>query len=725
MQHIMENNNIITVSGEAVDIQIANLEFQYLENAPDGVLVHNSDGIYIYANATICSMLGYTKNELLGKKHTIILDAVNIIKTHNPFNVSNVIGVHYDEYELSRKDNSKFTSLVTVNKVNDNFLVFIKDIEGYAQSKRELIIAHHEQSIDFEELQRKYSLIVDNLSDGILLFENNAINFISENYCHFLGFDAEELIGRAQKEILNLVHPEDRDRIDKLIQFAVANNLPKVRYEYRIQHKSGSYIWSEDNTSFVYDNQGKMLTCLVVSRDIISRKKAEQDLIVRERKYRHIFDNIQDVYYEISLDGTILEVSPSIYEVTNSLIKREQLIGKSIYDIYHDKYQRVLFLDDLPNSGFIKDYEITMKNVDGSLIECSITAKFVNESEGISPRIIGSFKNITDVKQARQEIVKLNLDLEKRIREKTIELKIAIEDLEIKNQELKTLNHQAYTDSIEILKLNKLLQATHENIEQINIELEHKVKIRTQELEIAKNKAEESDKLKSSFLSNLSHEIRTPLNGIIGCSYLMLDDDNTIEEKQDIDQSLRKSSDRLIKTVEDIIEISLLKTGTAQIIQRKFNPSNLIHELYDLHNNTFHANTKVKLQYNIPEYCKQLFLNSDEQKIYQIMNNLIDNAIKYTHIGIVKFGIERIFDEIEFYVEDTGIGISEEAKNRIFDKFYQEDSGFTRKYEGNGLGLSIANGYVKILGGEMHVNSQQGVGSRFAFTISLERGISV
>lgn len=236
---------------------------------------------------------------------------------------------------------------------------------------------------------------------------------------------------------------------------------------------------------------------------------------------------------------------------------------------------------------------------------------------------------------------------------------------------------------------------------------------RTQrDLIAAKEKAEEGDRLKTAFLQNVSHEIRTPINGILGFSKLLTEYDITDEEKKEYGEILNHSCTRLINTIDDIIDISRLDTMQVKVNKSNFLPMEIIYSLQESYQGKFWAKG-VEFVVNIdPESEYQTIIN-DERSIYQILNSFLSNAEKFTNIGTVELGFSIKNQLITFYVKDTGIGIKPEDRERIFDRFYQADISISRGFEGSGLGLSIAKGLSKLLGGEIWVESELNEGSTF------------
>jgi signal transduction histidine kinase len=257
---------------------------------------------------------------------------------------------------------------------------------------------------------------------------------------------------------------------------------------------------------------------------------------------------------------------------------------------------------------------------------------------------------------------------------------------------------------------------------QVNTELternEEIMKI-NEELIRAKEKAEESDRLKTSFLANLSHEIRTPMNGIIGFSELVVSPHITEAEKTEYNNIIVNSCRQLLGVVNDIIDISKIESGIIDLNRQPVNLNDLMHEVHALHHLTARMNgIDLELYTGLEE--EKSYILTDDVKLRQILNNLINNALKFTEKGSIRFGYTVSDKFLEFFVLDTGKGISEENQNTIFERFVQEDGSHSRRYGGTGLGLSIARAYVEKLGGRIWVQSRLDQGSKFFFTIPFE-----
>lgn len=237
-----------------------------------------------------------------------------------------------------------------------------------------------------------------------------------------------------------------------------------------------------------------------------------------------------------------------------------------------------------------------------------------------------------------------------------------------------------------------------------------------EDLIIAKEKAIESDRLKTAFLHSISHEIRTPMNGIMGFSELLTDPSTLEDEKEHYASIISNSCQQLLSVITDMINIAAIEAGQEKVSSQIFSVRNEMENLYE----QFSLITK-KNNLNLI-FCFDLASNedsiqADKRKVLQVLSNLLTNAVKYTPTGFIKFGCKRFDDSIEFFVEDSGIGIEEKYHHCVFDRFRQIENPLTHKSGGTGLGLAISKAYVELMGGQISLTSEPNKGSNFKFTI--------
>jgi PAS domain S-box-containing protein len=369
------------------------------------------------------------------------------------------------------------------------------------------------------------------------------------------------------------------------------------------------------------------------------RKNALAALRKSEEKFRKIFENTQDVFYQLDKGGNVTEISPSIFHLSG--YQREEMIGMPVQTFYYDPKDRDLFLNTLMIHGEVWDYEMRLKTKAGELKYASLNAHImINEKEEVIGTE-GSLRDITERKQMEMDLIR------------------------------------------------------------------------------AKEKAEESDQLKTAFLHNISHEIRTPLNAIVGFAGLLSSPELSSPEREQYADIILRSSDQLLSIMSDILSISAIEAGQEKITESQLDLKSTLDTLYQQF--LIKAERQhISLNLKPGEIEIEDNIVTDGIKLMQILANLIDNAIKFTSRGHVTFGYQKKDNELIFYVEDTGIGVAVEMREKIFKRFHQVESTSTRQFGGSGLGLSISKAFVELLGGRIWLESELNKGSTFYFTIPLK-----
>jgi len=408
------------------------------------------------------------------------------------------------------------------------------------------------------------------------------------------------------------------------------------------------------------------------SPEVNTDKLIDDLLIESEMRYRRLFETAKDGILILDFETeNIIDANPFIIKLIDYPLK--EIIGKKLWEIgmFSNMEQSEQAVIELKKYGYIRFEDMPIQRPSGKITEVEFISNvyLVNDKKVIQC-------NIRDI----------------------TERKIAEKALKENEQNLKEQN-------AEIFKLNTELTESLSSIKIIN-----------EELITAKYKAEESDILKSAFLANMSHEIRTPLNAIMGFTNLLLEPELSREKMEEFIQIIHASSLQLMSVISDLIDISKIEAGQMSIDSEFVNVNNLMNELFVTYKEVVDPK-KLLLNY-LPENPDVLIqIKSDGSKIKQVLSKLLNNAIKFTSNGKIEFGYRSSKDFIEFYVNDTGIGITPENQKLIFQRFRQVETTSAREYGGNGLGLSISKALVEKMGGKITVESEFGAGSNFAFTI--------
>jgi len=305
--------------------------------------------------------------------------------------------------------------------------------------------------------------------------------------------------------------------------------------------------------------------------------------------------------------------------------------------------------------------------------------------------------------------------------------RIVIEDLEKKSkiEQNSTISMTSYSCEFRLMKgkeevwilENAMPRTVNENIVwdgvMIDITERKKNEIR----------AEESDRLKSAFLANMSHEIRTPMNGIVGLLNYIDNEDITQEHRRIYTNIIRNNVHQLLQLIDDLVDLSKMDTLQMTLNNSKFDLNILFDELEIFYHDLILKNNKdLTLKLNRCQFIEPCFIHSDQIRFRQVLSNLIDNAIKFTEKGHITFGynLSENKNNLYFFVEDTGIGIHKSKQIMIFEKFMRGHEDTQVLYSGTGLGLTISKYLVELMGGNIGVESEEGVGSKFYFTLPAE-----
>jgi len=405
----------------------------------------------------------------------------------------------------------------------------------------------------------------------------------------------------------------------------------------------------------------------------------DEKLKESEIRYRRLFESAKDGILILDFEtGKIVDANPFIVKIIDFPL--EEILGRKLWEIglFSNMEESELAFTQLRTNGYIRFEDMPIQRRNGKVTEVEFISNVYlsNKTKVIQCNI----RDITERKRVENALV------------------ISEQNLKEQNTNYRDLNK-------EYAHLNEELNESIHQIQHIN-----------NDLIIAKGKAEESDHLKSAFLANMSHEIRTPMNAIMGFSELILDLELSNEKLNNYVRIINVNTLQLLSVISDIIDISKIEAGHISIDLQLVNVNNLMNELFTTYEKLVDLK-KLRLIYSSDGSNKTIQVKTDENRIRQVLCNLLNNAIKFTKEGEIQFGYTVQKNFIEFYVKDSGVGIALQDQSIIFEYFMQIKATKKQLNSGNGLGLSISKALVEKLGGTIRVDSELGIGSSFLFTI--------
>lgn len=600
--------------------------------------------------------------------------------------------------------------------------------------------------------QKRYRLLFEQSNDAIFVVKLPEGEYIDANEA------ASKLTGRTHDEIIKLRTKDLTPRgAEKRLQQAIGGKSKDKSYTVEYLKPDGDIRHA--NLSLIPIDQNSLYG---IAKDITEQLEATEALKHSHNLMQYIIEHSRSAIAVHDKELRYIYVSHKYLEDYN--IKKNQIIGKHHYEVFphlpqkwRDVHQKAL--KGIVSSAEEDPYEKEDGSLEWTRWECRPWYDQNNEVGGIIvyTEVITERKN-TEIKLRKSEEKFKFLfysnpqpswiyDLESLsflevnnaaiihygyTREEF--LSMTLKDIRPKEDILKLLDEitnkikPEYSNGEQWRHLKKNGEIIHVNvsshaIEYLGKQARHVLinditdRIKAEhELRKALEKAKESDRLKSAFLANMSHEIRTPLNSLLGFSELLIDPSFDKSEKKEFVETMKLSENRLLSLIDDIVDLSKMESGQIQVDKHSILLGGLLDSVHRIH--LKQANKKgLKLVFNRSGLENEISITSDRARLTQILNKLLGNAIKFTERGSIELGLHLLENSIQFYVKDTGIGIDSKFHTRIFERFWQVDSGLKRKYEGSGIGLTVAKNLVELLGGNIGLDSKVGVGSTFYFTI--------
>jgi PAS domain S-box-containing protein len=626
--------------------------------------------------------------------------------------------------------------------------------------------SRYEAEIERLALVRHYDYILKYANDIIFLFDRN-FNIVEANdkALEVFQYQRDEIIG------MNLVKLRSEESAS-LPEHDLKELYEKGFSTYETVHKrKDGFTFPAETSARLFEIEG-VAYFQSISRDISERKRAEETLRESEEKFRKIFEDSPVGMAMTGKDMSIIRANNSLCRIIG--YSEEELSGMTFRNFTHPDHigpDEVGILLLVARKIPVYRTEKRYIRSDGTVIWGSTTIIVIRNIEGEVQFYFALVEDITARKKTEAELEEsvslLEATLEStadgilvvdngggivQYNRKFAEMWKIPDDVmrEMKDEYALSFVVGQLKDPEAFMEKVQKLYSSPEAVTSDLIEFAdgrvfdrysqpQKIGGRTvgrvwsfrditerkkaeKELIAAKEKAEESDRLKTAFLHNVSHEIRTPMNAILGFSNLLNDPDLSAEERHQFTDVICQSGNQLLSIINDIVDLASIESGQMKVTAKQININTTLRSLAEQFSYREKPH-RITLSLETPLPQKEAEIITDATKLIQILSNLINNAFKFTKKGKIVFGYRGHEEFLEFFVKDTGIGIAPEHQTKIFDRFYQADSAVSRQYGGTGLGLSICKAYAELLGGKIWLESVPGEGTIFFFTVPFVKGV--
>ena len=660
------------------------------ETCPIGIGMTDPDGRALRFNRAMQRLTGYSEEELgsldVNGCYANPTDRQHVMETIRDLN-----GVRDLEVVLKRKDGTHFSALLNTDLMDVDgqqlFITCMQDITDRKRTDSELeelqktleerielrtaelseanclleeMIEEHQMIEDaLKESQERYRRISDAITDDIytLIFrDGRVVDTVHGVGCKAVTGYAPDEFSADRRLWIRMVPEEDQPLVRNHARHVLAGEKVQA-IEHRIVRKDGSVRWVRNTPVPVHAPDGTLLSCDGLVQDITEKKLALDALRDANLYNRSLIEANPDPMFTIAPDGRITDLNSAAEAATG--YRRTELVGTDFAGYFTEPEMARAGYQKAFRVGSVHDYELELRHRDGRTAPVVYNSSVYRDKDG---EVIGVFAAARDISR----------------------LKLVEDEL------------RAHRGELEVL-----------------------VQRRTAQLVVAREEAEAASQAKSAFLANISHEIRTPMNGIMGMTELLRTTELSAEQHDWLD-GIGTSANNLLGIINEVLDLSKIEAGKVEIEQIDFNLEMAIAEVLKSQEQCIRRKglqASLTMDREIPEQ-----LNGDPLRLKQVLLNLLGNAAKFTEAGgiTVTVGIgEPAAGKLVllFSVADTGIGMQPATVARIFAPFTQADSSMTRRYGGTGLGLTICRHLVELMGGRIWVESIEGRGSTFFFTI--------
>lgn len=673
----LPSGEIVAVYDDVTEREIAKKTLQKSEERFNLAMNASNDGLFdwnletneIYYSPGWKKMLGYEDHELPN----------DFSVWENTTDSEDVKKSWELQQKLIKKQIDRFVMEFKMKHKNGHWVDILSRAEAIFDDsgKAVRLIGTHTDITERKQAEEKLKLLnraveASSVAVEITDAEGN-INYVNPFFTELTGYSYEEVLGKNPRFLKSGNHPKEfyKDLWDTIL------SGKEWKGEFQNKKKNGELYWEKAVISPILNSNGKVSNFVAIKEDITEHKR---------------FEDTRKMLLEISQLATKHSTPTSFLAEVHQKLKKIIRSDNFYVTLYNEADQTFTFpyhVDEYDSIEMNKPYELRNSYTDHVLK--------TNQSLIVTPENQHAVEKDGSTKEYGDQLsVWLGVPFKTTEGSKPNGV-IAIQDYQ---------NRDSYTETDKSI-MEIIAHSIGSFIERTKY---------IEDLVQARKKAEESDRLKSAFLANMSHEIRTPMNGILGFADLLKEPGLTGDEQQQYIEIIEKSGARMLNIINDIVDISKIEAGLMKCDMKESNINEQIEYVYTFFRPQVEAKGMQLILSNALPAGQEKTI-TDREKLYAILTNLVKNAIKYSKEGAIEYGCNKKGSFLEFFIRDTGIGIPKDRQHAIFDRFVQADIEDKEAREGAGLGLAISKAYVEMLGGEIWVESEEGKGSTFYFTL--------